>query len=69
MTRKPTKLTEHSYFASLEEASDRPEVQEIIREAVRRGTIRVQPNRRCLGRVSIVRIVPEDVPAKLPFPV
>jgi hypothetical protein len=41
------------YFSSLEADSHLPEVQGIIRDAIRRGTIRVQPVPGCVNRVRI----------------
>jgi hypothetical protein len=64
--RRASKPTEHMYLATLEAGSDRPEIQRIIREAVQRGTIRVVPDRSSPDKVTIVRIVSEKVPAKLP---
>jgi hypothetical protein len=64
--RRASKPTEHTYLASLEAGSDRPEIQRIIREAVQRGTIRVVPDRASPDKVVIVRIVSEKIPSKLP---
>ncbi len=44
-------------MASMETNSDRPEIQSIIREAIRRGTIRVIPVR---DRPDHIKIVPGD---------
>lgn len=65
MRRRP-RLTEGSYLASLEAGSDRPEVQALIRDAVRRGTIRVIPDPKSGSRVTIVRIVPDAIPLRFP---
>jgi hypothetical protein len=35
--------------------SDRPEVQQIIREGIRRGTLRVVPIPGCMDRVKVIR--------------
>jgi len=64
--RRPT---DRSYLASLEAESHRPEVQQLIREAIRKGTIRVVPVAGYPDRVKIVRVRQEDTPARtLPMP-
>ena len=40
----------------LEDASDRPEAQGIIREGIRRGLIRATPDPRDRSRVRLVRV-------------
>ncbi|GAC1472704.1 MAG: hypothetical protein NVSMB9_20260 [Isosphaeraceae bacterium] len=49
---------EHPYLAELQASSHRVEVQEVIRKAIRNGTIRVLPIPGCWNRV---RIVPVDL--------
>ena len=49
-------FTDDLYFDGLEADSDRPEVQEIIRNAIRRGSIRVVPVSGREDRVRIVRV-------------
>ncbi len=46
-----------AYWRDLEANSHRPDVQEIIREEIRSGTIRV-----CPKGVSGIRIMPVDMP-------
>jgi hypothetical protein len=43
---------------NLEADSHRPEVQEIIRDGIRRGTLRVRPIPGCPGRVRVTRVAP-----------
>ena len=57
--RSKSSQSETTYFATLEADSHRPEAQEAIREAIRRGAIRVKPVPGCENRVKIVRIAPE----------
>jgi hypothetical protein len=62
----PGRTSEHAraigsdlfYYVSLEADSHRPEVQTIIRDAIRRGTIRVQPVPGCENRVKISQAEP-----------
>jgi hypothetical protein len=58
LSGRTTKASSNSlfYFASLEADSDLLQVQGIIREAIRRGTIRVQPIPGCVNRVRISQI-------------
>jgi hypothetical protein len=53
-----TKVSSNSlfYFASLEADSHLAQVQDIIRDAIRRGTIRVQPIPGCVNRVRISQV-------------
>lgn len=48
-----------SDVTTLSRESDRPEVQEMIREAIRRGSIRVMPVPGCDTRVRIIRVTEE----------
>ena len=52
-----TQSADDAYWRDLETNAHRPEVQELIREEIQRGTIRVRPSRD--GRI---RIVPVDRP-------
>lgn len=49
-----------SYLASLEADSHLPEVQNLIRDAIQRGTIRVFPAADCPQRVRIIQVAPEQ---------
>jgi hypothetical protein len=51
-----------SDLTSLETKSDRPEVQEFLREAIRQGRIRVQPLPGSPTQVKIVRVAPGERP-------
>lgn len=55
-----------SSLASLDADSHRPDVQEIIREGIRRGTLRVQPLPGSDSKVRIVRVVPTVLAAAFP---
>lgn len=52
-----------SDLTSLETESDRPDVQEFLREAIRQGRIRVLPLPGFPAQVKIVRVAPADRPA------
>jgi hypothetical protein len=56
--RLRSSFVDPSDFASLELQSHRGEVQDMIRDAIREGTIRVRPIPGCAQRVSIVSIAP-----------
>jgi hypothetical protein len=49
-----------SDLPSLESKSDHPDVQRFLRDAIRRGMIRVQPDPGAPGRVKITRVVPGE---------
>jgi hypothetical protein len=54
-----TQSADDAYWRDLEANAHRPEVQELIREEIQNGTIRVRPNGE--GRIRIVPIgMPEN---------
>ena len=55
-----------SSLASLEADSHRPDVQQIIRDGIRRGTLRVQPVPGSDSKVKIIRVVPTVLSAASP---